>query len=222
MNQPRRSAASTHRNMALALLVALALASLTTKRAEATALLDQSYLSGASAAATGDLDSRLAQTFTSGLDGILSTVTIGVTILENSSLGIYSTDNGSPVDFSSTALAQVRLSDISVNSTVAVDLASFNIPTRKGERLAIVLHGGRVQWRAGLRDFVDGYSGGEAFIPRAIASSWEPLTAFGGGDFHFQTFVINAPATALLMMTCIAGLFVRRSRQKRARVPEQD
>ena len=157
-----------------------------TSKAEAILQLDQSFLNGSGAVAAGDLDPRLAQTFTVGLNGKLNKVNVGVDILKNAFLDIYPTTGGVPADFGSSTLASVALADVNGSGLIGVDLSPFSLNVKQGDSLAIVLHGDQIQWEAGVGNPSD-YSRGAAFVAD-VNNGWALNTV----DQHFQTFVGNA------------------------------
>ena len=177
----------------------------------AAPVLDQEYDEGIA----GTASSFLAQTFTVGLGGILSRVEIAVSPIENATFALLETMAGVPAPFD-TALITVALPDLEFDpfNFISINLSSFDVAVDVGDVLALAVGGGNVQWTAGVNDFVPTYAGGTAF-GSGDGTNWREISAFGGADLHFRTFVGVPEPTALVSLSFgLAGLGFARRKMK--------
>lgn len=177
----------------------------------AVPVLDQEYDEGISGVAS----SFLAQTFTVGLGGILSRVEIRASPLRNATFALLETTAGVPAPID-TALITVALPDLEFDPLkfISIKISSFDVAVDVGDILALAVVGTNVQWSAGANNFVPTYAGGSAF-GSGDGTSWREISAFGGMDLHFRTFIgIPEPTVLVLLGLGLAGLGFTRHKMK--------
>jgi len=177
--------------------------------------LDQSHdnTPGSSTAGAGP---TFGQTFTVGIDGTLSGVSLKVRCspLGNGSttatVQVLATENGIPDPSQVLATRVIEVPENFVvgnpnqdNPYVPVDILSDNVQVNAGDVLAVVLSASepfpQVTWASGFE--VDGsatYVGGDSGYFNQISGDWMWFSSptFGERDLGFQTFVIPPGVTA--------------------------
>ena len=164
-----------------------------------------------------DPDIDLAQTFTVGITGILTSVEVLIRresgITEDLLFDIRTIAGGVPTeaDAGANVLANTSLSAAGIplaSEFVSVDLSSFGLAVTAGEVLSIVLQSDGANpaylWSGTA---ADGYAGGGTFRRfLSIPATWG--TTGAASDLAFRTFVepVPEPSTALLLMAGILGL----------------
>lgn len=191
------------------------------------ATVDQSYLpTGATSALTIDsVTAARGQSFTVGLDGLLTGVRVNISNTgvseEDLTVGIFNVTGG---DITGSALRSKTLS-LELGSTSLFDytlteaLFSSSLAVSSGDTLAIVLDGVNAPqnqgffWASG--GDTAGYAGGQPF-------SGSPLASATFGDFQFETLVdttstttpIPLPAGLPLLLSALGiGALLKRRRR---------
>ncbi len=183
--------------------------------AAATPILDQAFepvLAEGSHWFREDGTATFGQTFTAGIDGVLTAVEISATGWRTGvqNLDVYSIEPGGPPE-----LLQTRLLSIVPSSSLTWFAASgFSIPVRAGEVLMLTTPmWPNLGWHGNYGTDAT-YAGGEAFYYGT--SGWVPdvLTLWGEQytvDFGFRTYVEPVPefsSTLTLLLTGAFGLLV--------------
>jgi len=171
-------------------------------------ILDQDNsgpIGGGSTVATGFVQ---AQTFTVGMDGVLSRIAAGIkqggSAVEDITLTLLTTDVGGAPDSILTS-AVLTPGDVGTAfSFVSFDISSANVAVTTGDLLAIQLSSPaannfpfsqRYDWAQG-----PSYAGGAAYTNGTN----------GNFDFQFQTYLIPEPASAVLLFLGGLALATRR------------
>ena len=164
--------------------------------AHAGLILDQSYMSGTSATSAIN-----GQTFTVGVQGVLSKVKIEGNTMRNAYIDIYAVNNDTPVAFGFGSLASVKLEDGTFKD-YEIDFSAFNISVEIGDMFAIVVHGDQSAVATGFNDFVPTYAGGELYYWDDWDNKWVYNSTWGGGDMNFQTYVqsVSVPEPSILII----------------------
>jgi hypothetical protein len=181
-------------------------------------------------ATTGFLSNvqNLAQTFTVGTTGRLTSISVEMAASSPITLNLLPVFNGSPINF-------VLASAIS-NPPSSPAWTTFNfsvpIPVFAGEVLAFEpstsLSGGQVLGIDIANNAPNPYSGGQLFISSGISTGWQPFVSMligqgpiGGVDAAFQTqvAVTPLPPTWTMMLIGIAGFGFVAYRRKSTSAP---
>ncbi len=180
--------------LALLLAGALLTQSWSTGVVHAASQLDQEFDSGTIGPIVGG-GADAAQTFTVGLDGLLTEVQVRAGRIGGAPLlvDVRRTTGGAPIEDDSDTLASVTVpaADVSVNVSgspppfLSIDVSGFGVSVSAGQVLAIVLRqpvaGGFYALGAGIGN---PYGAGDGYT-RFESPSW-----FNGGyDLDFRTFV---------------------------------
>ncbi|HEX4143778.1 MAG TPA: PEP-CTERM sorting domain-containing protein [Pirellulales bacterium] len=193
------------RNSLVALLLT-ALAAVVPLSAAKASVLDQSDIAGMAGVSA---DGSLAQTFTVGITGTLSSVELKMDLFGNSAECMIATTNAEGVP-TNTILGEASYP--SGNDAFGGQWIPFNfspgIPVHVGELLAIEVPSAGISWGA---DAGATYAGG--------AEYWYTFSEWGPGgsyDMNFQTFVIPAPepSSLVLLVGGAAGLLLAARRRK--------
>jgi hypothetical protein len=204
----------------LALLLALMLFG--GRSAEAAPILDQQYTAIGTGSVIVSASQSIAQTFTVGMEGLLTSVEVQVArraVPPDSDLilSIVNAATGTLTD----VLATVAIDPSEVSTSfafLAVDLSSFMLDVEVGQRLAIRLTtaspgtGGGINPYAWFGDFPGTYVGGTAFINNNPSLQ---------RDMAFRTFVdpqaaaIPEPASLALVAVGLLGGASRWARRRR-------
>jgi hypothetical protein len=190
------------------LTVALMVISVPTGDARAALILDQVFDPGPSrvgSVSSGvSLDIPKAQTFTVGLAGVLVRVDVDIVrqgigpllVDVRATTGGDAPGNGAPIENDATTLASLTIPAATVPTTLgffSVDVSGFGIAVTRGEILAIVLRGTRLDTDYGWAGFTPNpYPAGAAYFRNASAGfpTWTPEHV---DDLGFKTFVAAAP-----------------------------
>jgi hypothetical protein len=128
---------------------------------------------------------KTAQTFTAGITGTLDHLEIGFTSTGPTTWEIWQTAGGAP---DGTVLGGVTLPSSMTMGLNTIDMAPESIPINAGTMYAIVTYFPAGGYEALHAEFdPDSYTGGQLWMD--FGSGWEVLSAFGGGDLQFRTYV---------------------------------
>lgn len=196
----------------------------------AAPVLDQSFDASGGSFLSGITSSQeLAQTFTVGLTGLLTSVDVQIRNFGASLpllLDIRSTSGGAPVEPNAPVLASASLPPASIPGTVGFVSFGFTpFAVTAGDVLAIALRASPGQggfaygWQG---DAAGGYGPGQRYLRTPGTVTW-----FGGGslsdqDFGFKTFVDTAavavpePTSLALFATGLLALALMLRRRRKA------
>jgi len=146
---------------------------------------------------------KLAQTFTSGLTGLLDHLEMGCSSTGSTTWEIRGTTAGAPND---TILGSVVVSSDMTLGWNVIDFSSEGISMNAGTMYAIVTYfpaGGYEMLRIMFAESgPDPYTAGQYWHDLDYGDGWEVVTTFGGGDLQFRTYVepsiVPAPGALLL------------------------
>ena len=187
--------------------------------ASAIPVVDQQNLGPVRGNVGYDFNLSRGQSFTVGIDGILS----GFEFEFNKSsafatgsayLTVYTTDGGGAPD---SVLGQVSLGAASVSTThglIFFDLVPLNILVAAGDLMFAALH---ADFFGGMHSTLDTYADGQDWGcgPSFGIPCWSDETSFGVPDLVFRSHIetVSAPGALALFGLGLAGLGAMRRRQ---------
>lgn len=183
-----------------------------TSSATLAAIIDQEYdPTGSSQVLIVDVDNDLAQTFTVGITGTLSSIDLMIDSFNATDDLLVdfrrTTLSGSPVesDTGSDILGSFAVAANTITALGAItfknyDVSSLGIAVTAGEILAITLTSsestGRFRWATKTSA---GYSGGDGYLRGSDIGS-TTWTTFAGSDHGFRTYIQPVPVPAAIWL----------------------